>query len=207
MTPQHGYPQAGGGGAAGRGIVLVIVAIALGAFLLARGFDGSDDNGGDSASAASTGTGSDSEGSEGDGDSEGGDEGETDPPSTTSSTTTTTTTAPPPITHPPGEVRVAAINGKGAPGLASAAADELNALGFTTKAKNAVNFGMETSVIYYQSGYADDAKAIAVALNAPANILSMAPDNVLTLIKDSADVADFHVFIVLAADDAIPVVV
>ncbi|MYJ82053.1 MAG: hypothetical protein F4046_09600, partial [Acidimicrobiaceae bacterium] len=42
MTPQHA--QSSGGGSAGRAIVLVVVAVALGAFLLARGFDDSDDS-------------------------------------------------------------------------------------------------------------------------------------------------------------------
>ena len=203
MTPQHGYAQAGGG-AAGRGIVLVIVAIALGAFLLARGFDGSDDGGG-SADAASTDTGSDSESSDGDGDSEGGEDDETDPASTTSSTTTTTSTAPPPVTHPRGDVKVVAINGKGAPGLAGAATEKLNGLGFTTMAKNAVNFGMTDSVIYYQDGYGEDAKSIADELNAPADILRRAPANILDLVRDSADVSDFNIFILLAEDDLIPI--
>lgn len=185
--------------------MLVIVAIALGVLLLARGFDGSNDGDGDNASVASTGTESDGEGSESNGDAGGVDDGETDPASPTSSTTTTTTTVPPPITHRPGEVKVAAINGKGAPGLASAVADALNALGFTTKAKNAVNFGMEMSVIYYQPDYADDAKAIAVALNAPADTLRLTPSNVLTLIRDPDDVSDFNIFVLLAEDDLIPV--
>ena len=186
--------------------MLVIVAVALGAILLARGFDGSDDDG--SVSAASTDTESDSESSEVDGDSEGGDDdGDTNPASTTSSSTTTPTTAPPPVTHPRGEVKVVAINGKGAPGLASAAADELNALGFTTKAKNAVNFGMKESVIYFQDGYGEDAKSIADELNAPASTLKEVPDNILTLIRDSDDVSGFNIFILLAEDDLIPIIV
>ena len=207
MTPQHGYPQ-GGGGAAGRGIVLVVVAIALGAFLLARGFDGSDDG---SAGAASSGAVSDGGSSGSSGDDSEGDDGSEDPASTTTSTTTTTTTttAPPPTTHPPGQVKVAAVNGKGAPGLAGAVAEKLITEGFTTVAKNAVNFGMETSVIYYQPGYAEDAKVIAGALNAPGNILNELPsaETVLELIRDPSDVSDFHVFVLLAADDAVPVVV
>ena len=102
---------------------------------------------------------------------------------------------------------MAAINGKGAPGLAGAAAEELNRLGFTSAAKNAVNFGMEMSVIYYQPGYADDAKALAVALNAPVDILNPAPSTVLTLIRDPSDVSDFNIFVLLAEDDLIPIVV
>ena len=204
MTSQHGYPQQGGS-AAGRGIVLVIVAIALGVFLLARGFDGSDD----AADDKSTATDQDRDSTEDPDSGDEGDNGDNTPDSTTSttSTTTTSTTVPPPVTHPANEVRVAAINGKGAPGLASAAADKLNALGYQTKAKNAVNFGMEMSVIYYQPGYSDDAKAIAVAINAPVDILNPAPSTILTLIKDPSDVSEFNIFILLAEDDLIPVVV
>ena len=179
--------------------MLVIVAIALGVFLLARGFDGSDDAT-DDAATPSTESSSDSNGDP--------DDDTTETTSTTSTTTTTTTTTvPPPVTHPPNEVKVAAINGKGAPGLAGAAAEELNRLGFTSAAKNAVNFGMEMSVIYYQPGYADDAKALAVALNAPVDILNPAPSTVLTLIRDPSDVSDFNIFVLLAEDDLIPIVV
>ena len=180
--------------------MLVIVAIALGVFLLARGFDGSDDATDDAATAT---TEDDSNDDSNDGDTD------TDETTSTTSTTTTTTTTtvPPPVTHPPNEVKVAAINGKGAPGLAGAAAEELNRLGFTSAAKNAVNFGMEMSVIYYQPGYADDAKALAVALNAPVDILNPAPSTVLTLIRDPSDVSDFNIFVLLAEDDLIPIVV
>ena len=179
--------------------MLVIVAIALGVFLLARGFDGSDDAT-DDAATPSTESSSDSNGDPDD------DTNETTS-TTSTTTTTTTTTVPPPVTHPPNEVKVAAINGKGAPGLAGAAAEELNRLGFTSAAKNAVNFGMEMSVIYYQPGYADDAKALAVALNAPVDILNPAPSTVLTLIRDPSDVSDFNIFVLLAEDDLIPIVV
>ena len=206
MTSQHGYPQQGGS-AAGRGIVLVIVAIALGVFLLLRGFDGSDDATDKANTASEQEPNGDSTEDPGSGDE--GDNGDNTPDSTTSttSTTTTSTTVPPPVTHPANEVRVAAINGKGAPGLAGAAAAELNALGYQTKAKNAVNFGMEMSVIYYQPGYSDDAKAIAVAINAPVDILNPAPSTILTLIRDPSDVSEFNIFILLAEDDLIPIVV
>ena len=205
MTSQHGYPQQGGN-AAGRGIVLVIVAIALGVFLLARGFDGSDDAADDKSTATDQESNSDSTGPGSGDEGENGDDTPDATPST-STTTTTSTTVPPPVTHPANEVRVAAINGKGAPGLAGAAADKLNALGYQTKAKNAVNFGIEMSVIYYQPGYGDDAKAIAAAINAPVDILNPAPSTILTLIKDPSDVSEFNIFILLAEDDLIPVVV
>ncbi len=185
--------------------MLVLVAVALGVFLLARGFDGSED-----ATVTATET---SSPTADDSDTDEEDETPVEPDgseastSTTLATMTTTTTAPPPVTHPPNEVKVAVVNGKGAPGLAGAAAAELNALGYATKAKNAVSFGMETSVIYYQPGYGDDAKAIAAALNAPADLINAAPGTILTLISDPSDVSDFHIFLVLAADDLIPITV
>ncbi len=187
--------------------MLVIVAVALGVFLLARGFDGADDSSADTADGPAVAPSSETQDNGEASDDPEGQDPASDGETTTTTSSTTTTTAPPPVTHPPNEVKVAAVNGKGAPGLAGAAASELNALGYATKAKNAVNFGMEDSVIYYQRGYGDDAKAIAAALNAPADLLNAAPSTVLTLIREPSDVSDFHVFVVLAADDLIPVTV
>ncbi len=200
MTPQN-YPQ-GGGGAAGRGIVIVGIAIVVGVYLLARAFSGAEPDDvvagpGDEEVADD----------EENGDSATGEEDETGATTSTTTTTTTTTLPPPVITHAPNEVRVAAVNGTGAPGLAGAAAAELSALGFQTRAKNAVSFAMTESMIYYQPGYTDDAKAIAASLSAPLDILTPAPATVLTLVRNPEDVSDFHIFVVLAADGAIPIVV
>lgn len=194
MTPQHA--QSSGGGSAGRAIVLVIVAIALGVFLLARGFDDADDS---TTSASSTPS---VEVSGGDADS--GDSG--DGTTTTTTSTTTTTTAPPVVTHPPGEVKVAVMNGTGVPGRAGRTADTLNVTGFVTAAKNTQQSRVEGSVIYYRQLYGDDAKAVASELGAPPDIITAAPATIMTLIRNPespADLEEFHIFVVIGTDNVI----
>ena len=194
MTPQHA--QSSGGGSAGRAIVLVIVAVALGAFLLARGFDDSDDS--TDASPSST----TEESTNGDPE-----ETETNGTTSTTTTTTTTTTAPPPVvTHPPGEVKVAVMNGTGVRGRAGRTADTLNATGFVTAAKNTQQDRVEDSVIYYRPEYGDDAKAVASVLGAPPDIITPAPATIMTLIRNPespADLEEFNIFAVVGTDNVI----
>ncbi len=195
MTPQHAHSS--GGGSAGRAIVLVIVAVALGAFLLARGFDDSDDGTEASSSATTDETPTD-----------GGPEDETESNGTTSTTssTTSTTTAPPVVTHPPGEVKVAVMNGTGVRGRAGRTADTLNATGFVTAAKNTQQDRVEDSVIYYRQGYGDDAKAVASVLGAPPDIITPAPATIMTLIRNPespAGLEEFNIFAVVGTDNVI----
>jgi len=174
--------------------VLVIVAVALGAFLLARGFDDSDDS--TEASPATT------------EESTNGDPDDPEPNGTTSTTTTTTTTttAPPVVTHPPGEVKVAVMNGTGVRGRAGRTADTLNATGFVTAAKNTQQDRVEDSVIYYRSGDGDDAKAVASVLGAPPDIITPAPGTIMTLSRNPespADLEEFNIFAVVGTDNVI----
>ena len=118
---------------------------------------------------------------------------------------TTVEVDPDSVTHRSGEVKVAVVNGKGTPGLAGSAAGQLNALGYVTAVKNAVNFAMKTSVIYYKPGYYDDARAIAGALNAPAVTINPTPEMILSSIRDSETLGDFNIFIFYAADEVIPI--
>lgn len=196
MTAPHGHSS--GGGSAGRAILLVVAAIAVGAFLLARGFDGADET------TASTDNGA----GETSTDAEGGEDAE-DPEaveSTTTTTTTTTTTAPPVVTHPPGEVKVAVANGTGDRGRAGRTAGTLNASGYVTAAKNTQQDRVGESVIYYRPGYGDDAKAVASALGAPPDRLTPAPATIMTLIRNPEtpqDLETFNIFVVIGTDNAI----
>lgn len=197
------------GGAAGRGIVLILIALAVGIFLLYRGFGGSDDTattdeetGGDAGDSADTAPDPDDSGDGAGGDvSSNGDSTEVAPEDDT--------TVPPPqtplVTNPPGEVKVATVNGTGESGLASAAAGLLMPHGYVTTPKNAEGSQVPVSVIYYRAGYSEDAKAVAAHLSAPAHIITPAPDNVLTLVSNSDPVADFNIFVVLGMDEIIPV--
>lgn len=194
MTPQHAHSS--GGGSAGRAIVLVIAAIALGVFLLARGFDGSDE----AATDASSGE------TEAESSTDGETEESTEPGTSTTTTTTTTTTAPPVVTHLPGDVKVAVMNGTGVRGRAGRTADTLNATGYVTAAKNTQQDRVETSVIYYRPGYGDDAKAVASVLGAPPDIITPAPGTIMTLIRNPespAGLEEFNLFAVIGTDDVI----
>ena len=200
------------GRSAGRGLVLTILAVAAGFFLLAYGFDGSGVSTGAEGSGSSAGAGEQS-GDDSDGGAEetgdGAADGAADGDGASADVTTTTTAPPPPplVTRRPGEVKAATVNGTSRAGLAGAAADLLSARGYVASAKNAARPPVQVSAIYYMSGYGDDAKAVAAALNAPANVLAPAPANVLTLVANSASVSDFHIFVVLGTDETIPVLV
>ena len=179
--------------------MLVVVAVALGALLLARGFDGADDT-------SASGNDDDAE-QESSGPDEGdnGDQPAVDEPASTT-TTSTTTTVPPIVTHLPGEVKVAVANGTGERGRASRTTGVLNAGGYVTAAKNTEQDRVSESVIYYRPGYGDDAKAVASALGAPADVLTPAPSTIMTLIRNPEtpqDLETFNIFVVVGTDNVI----
>lgn len=208
MTAPGGRTSAN---SAGRGVVLTILAVVIGFYLLAQGFDTApnaatadstavDDNDGNNTADDDSPEGDDTSNTDNDSETPNGDE--TDDVTSTSEQLLPT---PPTVTHPPAEVKVATVNGTGQRGLAGATADKLAARGFVTAAKNAASPPVSASTIYYLPSYGDDAKVVADALSAPANILSLAPANILTLLTNSDDVADFHIFVVLGTDFLIPV--
>lgn len=204
-------PQAYASGAmAGKGVLLTVIAVVVGAFLLAQGFDGSGDTSWNADGNAGTATAN----GEGSADGESSDistgDGTETPVETVFSTTTTqlpVVTQPPLDTRPPNEIKVAAVNGTGRRGLAAGVADILNASNYITDAKNAVLKDLAASTIYYRDGYADDAKVVADVLGATADILSptsnsqtSTTDNVLTSIVEPDSVRDFHIYILLGRD-------
>lgn len=196
MTPQHAQS---GGGSAVRAIVLVVLAVAAGVFLLARGFDGADDAGTNVSTAPS-------EPDSGGDDDDGGEDAENGGTTSTTSSSTTSTTVPPVVTHPAGEVKVAVMNGTGERGRAGRTAESLNAAGHVTAAKNTEQSRVERSAIYYKAGYGDDAKAVASVLGAPPNIIAPAPQTIMSLIRNPEtpqDLEDFHIFVVVGTDDVI----
>lgn len=189
------------GGAVGRGVVLVLIAVAIGAFLLRSGFDNTSSGG-----AQTTVGNNDAAEAQNPEDDEGGTvdpvgEGNGDP-----ADPATETTAPPPLpTREPSQVKVAAVNGTGTAGLAGRTADLMGVHGYVTGAKNAASVPMAVSVIYYRAGFSEDAKAVATHLRAPADIIAPAPEDVLSLIANADEVADFNIFVIVGADEVIPV--
>ncbi|MFQ5557512.1 MAG: LytR C-terminal domain-containing protein [Acidimicrobiales bacterium] len=196
------------GGAAGRGVVLIAVAVVVGLVLLWKGFDGADGSGprvsagGDSAAA---GGGTDSgatddvdSGDDGTGDAAGDDA--TGDDQTDVGDPGATGEVPPTGTHLPGEVKVAVANGVGEAGLAGSRRDALTTQGFVATPKNTAAAEVEASAIYYRPDFSEDAKVVAQALGAPADIITAAPDDVLSLIRNSDDVAEFDIFVILGTD-------
>jgi LytR cell envelope-related transcriptional attenuator len=183
------------GGAAGRGLVLIAIAIVVGLILLAKGFDGADST--LAASPAGEPSVADEPAAADDPTTTDGTDTESETP--TDGTVEPTDSVAPETTHPPAEVKVAAVNATGAPGVAGRATGVLDTNSYVTQAKNATT-NTEVSAVYYTAGYAEDAKAVAAALGIPPDLIGAAPPNVLDLIKDSDNVADFNVFIFQGSD-------
>ncbi|MEM7143379.1 MAG: LytR C-terminal domain-containing protein [Actinomycetota bacterium] len=207
------------GGAAARGGVLIAIAVVIGLALLAWGFDsgdsdaalpadvgdnedaaddaddGSDDVADDGAAADAADDSADAA-DDGDGaaDDDNGDavddDGDADP---------TTTVA----VRPPSEVQVAVLNGAGVGGLAGDRQGVLGALGYVATAGNAATRDIADSTVYYTSGYAEEAKAVATALSGDAGVLAAAPADPGGLADETgaADAAAADIIVVLGTDE------
>jgi len=201
MTPPGRYASSGSsfarstGNAAARGVVLIGIAVLIGIVLLAKGFDGS----GDAPAASSEPTPTTAPAV-----SEPGDITET-PTSSTEPGEAPSTSAPNTAVsvRPAGEVKVVVANGSGIAGAAGAAKDELTSAGYVAEAKNAVTVPTELSAVYYIDGYVEEAKAVASTLGGTASLLRAAPSDPLALIKSSAGLEEFHIFVILGTDKAI----
>jgi hypothetical protein len=164
---------------AARGIILVVVAVALGAILLAAGgtvgFDQDDES-------VDIGQG-------------GGGEGVTE----TTAPAETTTSAP--VTVAPSQVAVVAANGAGVSGLAGQTADFLATQGYTnTAATDAVSDTAQT-VVYYVDGFQPNAVSIAGALGLPQTQVQPLPAEPV-----AGDQPDTTAVVVLIGPDAEAVV-
>jgi hypothetical protein len=155
-----------------RGALLIIVAVLLGAGLLANGFRDS----GTSTTSGAT-------------------------PTTKRSTTTLPGGATPSTVaqpHDPAQVKVLALNGSGKSGIAKAAADLLKAANYTTlDPSNAKGATVATSIVYYLAGYEADAATIAVKLGLPASAAQPLPTPVPASV---ADPKDANVVVVVGTD-------
>lgn len=200
MNPQGRHAAPGSdfarsaGEAATRGILLIVVAVAIGVFLLARGFDEPGTSAVEAASTGQTATTTTAPT----------DTGEAQPVDDigTQTATTTPTTSQPAASSaklPPAQVKVVTANASGVAGAAGRAKDKLVAAGYVAEAKNAVS-RTDTSAIYYREGYGENAKEVASLLGAPATIIQAAPDDVMDLVEENEDVADFHIVVIMGTD-------
>jgi hypothetical protein len=158
--------------AALRGALLVAVAVIIGALLIWRGHD--DDGGSDVATnpgeqTTRSGNASTSRG------------GNTTsrPGGATSSVATT----PIGSTRQPSQVRVLAANGSGIDGFATQVHQKLVTGGYASIGAENAKPGQINSFIYYRDGYQEDARSIAVFLQADGNIVQAIP----TSLEDRLD--------------------
>src|SRR4051812_18696930 len=142
-----------------RGALLILVAVLLGAGLLANGFR--DD--GSSAGSGST-------------------------PTTVHGGTSSTTTTTPPQAHDPAQVKVLVLNGSGKQGVAGGASEQLKALNYTLlEAGNVKGEPLTASIVYFVAGDDVDAPTIAAKLGLPASAAQPLPTPVPDAVADPKD--------------------
>ncbi|MBW3615491.1 MAG: LytR C-terminal domain-containing protein [Actinobacteria bacterium] len=167
------------GGAAGRGVALLAVALLIGIILL-NATDG--DPPGTRVTTESE-TGADVTEEEGNGEDADG-------------AAATTTPAPPdtpPAAHAPKEVKVIVVNASGVKGAAGKASDLLKPPGYNVLAPTNAKRG--ETVVYFAPGYEADAAAVAAALGLPPATLKPLPTP--PPIPDSKDA---QIIVVIGAD-------
>ncbi|HVM06030.1 MAG TPA: LytR C-terminal domain-containing protein [Acidimicrobiales bacterium] len=143
------------GMAAGRGAVLLAVAVILGIVLL----NAADDPGPDRISA----------GAEEEDDDDGG--GSSDDPATTLPPTTLATVPP----RSPQEVKVLPTNGTPVKGVAGKARDTLQAAGYNVLAPTDATRAEASNVYFTSADFEREAQAVASALGLPANVVVAYP--------------------------------
>jgi hypothetical protein len=169
------------GGAAGRGLLLIAVAVITGVLLLNAGFD-------DGGSANPTTDG-------------GGSADTTASPDTTGvgpdgSNTTAVTT--PVSVRPPNQVKVFVANAAGIQGAAGRTADALIAAGYVAVPGNSPT-RVEATAIYYTEGFEAEAQAVAATLGVPATSVQPMPTP-----PPVAEIEGAQVLVVLGPDIATP---
>ncbi len=168
------------GGAAGRGILLIAVAVLVGVLILRNGFD----SGGGSSSPPTT--------------SAGGAVTSVSTNTTAAGGSTESTAATTPSTRPANQVKVFVANGAGIQGAAGKAVETLTPLGYVAVAGNSPN-RVQTTTVYYTEGYQAEAQGVAAALGAPAASVQPMPTP-----PPIADIQGAQVLVVLGPDVAKP---
>jgi polyisoprenyl-teichoic acid--peptidoglycan teichoic acid transferase len=165
-----------------RGIALVIVAAALGIFLIAKSFDSS--SGTPVSSGATTTTTS----------TVAGGTTSTAPGSTTPGVSNTQVSTP-----NPGGVHVLVLNASGVNGAAGRLRDTLKGLGYTAAAATAAKQAA-TTVVYYVDGFKADATNVAAALTLGADSVLLMPNPPPA---DAKTLGDNTVVVLLGRDKAV----
>ncbi len=200
------------GSAAARGGILIAIAVVIGLVLLAWGFDGGDSDATvgpvtdptdsteptdstDPADSTDTTDSTDPTDSTDTTDS-------TDPTDSTDTTDGTGDTDPV-VLDDPSTVKVAVLNGTGTGGLAGQRAGILGAANYVALAGNAVGRpDITASMVYFVTGYGDEAKVVAEALGGPPSVLELAPDDPTSLEDGTAaETGSAHIIVVLGTDE------
>jgi hypothetical protein len=145
-----------------RGALLIIVAVLLGAGLLANGFR---DDQVASTNRSTTPT--------------------TKPATGTTQPGATSSTVVQP--HDPAQVKVLVLNASGKSGIAKAAADVLKAANYTTLEPANAKGTVTASIVYYVASYDADAQAIAAKLGLPASAAQPLPTPLPPTVADPKD--------------------
>ena len=177
QRPRQQRPSAPAPNPATRGLILVAVAVVLGAILLIKGGGvGFDEPSDDLQIDAS------------------GDEA-------TASTTTTTEPAAPSTSVAPTALKVVALNGAGFNGYAGKAQQFLSVAGYTSTTAITAAAQVPTTTVYYAPGFEADAAAIASLFGLPETSVQAMPTPPNSLAKDAAEFpADTNVAVVLGPD-------
>ena len=215
MTAPRGGIGPSNAAAAPRALLLIVVAVLLGATLLWKGLDdgtapavqdasptttvASDDGSGDAASGdGSGGDGSgDAASGDGSGDDGSGDDGSGDG-------TTTTSTLFPTVTEPPSEVQVLVANGSGIPRGAGTVTEMLVPKGYATlPPANAQP--TEATMIYFRPGMVNEARAVMeiLAPDSP-DLLAQIPPTGVAVAENAVDRLEAaDIVVILGADERI----
>ena len=210
--------RAGGGlgpsnsAAAPRAMLLIVVAVVLGAALLWKGLDDGADLAANQPSPTTTAPTSDGsgDGTPGDGSGEvtpddgSGDATPGDGSGDTTGDTTTTTTLFPTSTEPPNEVQVLVANGSGIARAAGAVSALLAPQGYATlPPANAQP--TDSTMIYFRPGMVNEARAVMdiLAPDSP-DLLAQIPPTGLPVAENALDRLELaDVVVILGADDRI----
>lgn len=159
-----------------RGLIVLVVAVAIGLLLLLKA--------GDSGGTKKVSTGS---------------VGSKTTVDVTTTTTksggSTTTTGASSSSHTPAEVKVLVLNGSGKAGVAKSASTQIGTKGYTMGTPGNAAANVATTSVYYAAGYQADADAIAALLGKDSSIVVAKP---ATALGPGADTA--NVVVVLGAD-------
>ena len=176
QRPRPQRPSAPAPNPASRGLILVAVAVVLGAILLIKGGGIGFDQDGEALTIDS-----------------GGDD-------TAAEVTTTTTTAAPSTSVAPAELTIVALNGAGINGYAASAQQFLSVAGYSSTTAATAATQTQSTIVYFAPGFEADAVAVAGLLGLDATSVQPLPEGT-QLARNAADVpADTDVVVLLGPD-------